>query len=103
MIRPSRHALVVAVVAVVVIGLAFTVWPTPWRYASSCGQLVRIHRVTGEPDVLLDDGWIHLQRDNPFDKVLRMGESERLGYYVRTTLVCPPPHVAGVQAAPRSP
>src|SRR5579872_1546870 len=80
----------VGIVALILVVL-YTVWPTPWRYEHACGHLVRLSRLTGRADLLLDGGWQALQPHNPVDDYLeRAQSSERLGFLIASLSVCPP-------------
>lgn len=37
--------------------LAYFVWPTPWRYDRIRELPVRIHRITGDAEMLTPSGW----------------------------------------------
>jgi hypothetical protein len=87
LMQPRRLAQWALVIVVVLVAL-LTTWPTPWRFEHACTRLVRINRFTGAADLLMDDGWSRL-RKNPIDEMVREQESERLGYVVTSTLVCP--------------
>lgn len=59
-----RKALVVLAV-VIAAALAWTVWPTPWRYSNSASSLFRIARTSNRVDVLCGDGWHTLTPAHP--------------------------------------
>ena len=59
----GRHALF-GLAAIALLTFAWVVWPTPWRYFPDTRmgaehRLVRIHRITGDVEVLISHrGWI---------------------------------------------
>lgn len=67
--------LLTAVTLAVVIALAWTVWPTPYRYIGTWPRLVRVNRVTGTPQLLTEVGWRPMA-PNPFVDLAR--EEQRL-------------------------
>ncbi len=48
--------------ALLVAAFAYWVWPTPWRYDHTSGNLVRIHRATDETAILFIWGWEQLRK-----------------------------------------
>ncbi|NOT35479.1 MAG: hypothetical protein HOP12_15140 [Candidatus Eisenbacteria bacterium] len=64
--RLLRRALLLAALA----GFLFAVWPTPWRHTHITLEdgtyPVRIHRVTGEAQMLTpEDGWWQMGSGDP--------------------------------------
>lgn len=60
---PWRTAKVYVLLAGILIGVWFIawVWPTGYKYEHHNGRLVRIDRMSGEPELLAGKGWVRLR------------------------------------------
>lgn len=73
----SRPSVIAALVSVVLIILALTVWPTVYRYdrmklGGGRDFPVRIHRISGTTHFLTpDDGWVLLKEPEPVKEAWR--------------------------------
>ena len=79
---------------VVVAFLGFAVWPTPYRYLTVGGQIVRINRMTGTAFELTTAGWYKLATPQPqplYDEWKRAHPSVDTGMKTDTT----PPRTTG--------
>jgi hypothetical protein len=65
-----RKTAVSLLIALVVFGLAYAVWPTPWRERTLYKYVGRINRLSGQAQILCGDGWHRLAAD-PFDDLAK--------------------------------